>query len=132
MKKLSDKEMLEQLYLQEKDLLQKLKFIREGIITYGGNITEILSVNNKENEIHNKFEYEKEGTWSDKVLCVLGEIGSGFANDIIDKILEKEPDLDRENTTKAVTVAASKLFRGKITGKKIRAKRIGKKYKYSI
>lgn len=74
-------------------------------------------------------EYSKYASWQMKIAYVLTEFPDGAVVDqITDRILEYEQDLDKKKTYSAVTQHASRMFRDE----EIDAVRAGRKYMYRI
>ncbi len=130
---LNDKQMLDQLKLQEEDLLTKLKAIQKLIAAYS-DPSEIID-KSKNKHIDDRIRYDKydeNATWAEKIMFALQQINEGYVNDIVEFIVKQEPNLARNKAKRMVTLVASRLYRGKIKDKKIKANTSGRRFKYYI
>ena len=134
---MTEREFIVELQKQKKELETRLEAIKNAIKGFGGNTMEDTSPTKeapkrgrKKKEVGVKLPdaYDPDLPWKDKIMFIVNDLGVAFSEDITTEVMKREEELDKERTLKTVTLYSSKMYRDGI----FKAKRIGRKYKYSI
>lgn len=73
--------------------------------------------------------YDPNLIWEKKCLFVLAELGTAYASDIANKILEHEPSMKPDRAREAASFYLSKLLK---SGQIAKVGQVGKKYRFGL
>lgn len=127
----NNNQFLSTLIEKENELKVQLEALRTTIKLFqnGGNNNSVAEVKPPDNRQTKQVPqtFEEAITWPDKVLFVLGKLGSAFVTEIVQE-LQKYIKEDEEVLLKRITGVASAMKSKEILG----AKPVGVKFKYYI
>lgn len=119
---------VQELIKKENDLKERIYHIEQLLSKYDGeNVANIEIPKITPNQISS--DYDKNFSWEDKCLFALNVIKSGYSSDVVEKIEELEPTLDKKRLKEAVAFYLSKLLKNEKIKKDGQT---GRKYKYGI
>lgn len=138
-----NKELIEKLEAEQKNLLNRLKAVRNAIIGFGGEISnldfsDILQVEEEEQIIYKPLmvpqEFSKDLQQIQKIAYVIKDLGGeAYVSEIVDRLLELEGNKDISESAKVtfrrnITLLTSYLYRDN----RLKVKKDGIKYRYSL
>lgn len=126
---LTEKEILDFLYKKKKTLELELEKVNQAIMAFDSSIDFVSAKSEiKTVDLTVPSKYENRLKLDNKIIYILSLIKKGNKNEIVDKILSFEPNLEETKLLNNVAVRLSFLLKNRL----IEASKVGKSYDYFL